>query len=289
MIKEYYKNYLQELAKHTNKIAPYCRYIGANVFPEQISELLNTEVTLKYRTHYKIEMMDDEPSSRPSDDDPFIHINPEGPEFIDPHDIYEDQFIVVRADRTEPYRFIAMAKDYSKFLVNSTKKDDNDEYLFNSTVSLYPLQNDRLIGFMVQDEWEGEITNMNAVTLRVDDCEPAYSVLMEFLGSSGVVRFLIGDEIKANIVDTYVSIDYDNKDASEHEDPIDVDGTHADNDGLDEETFTNIDGGFANNLQISLNPNNVRLELSDKERIQFIESVMEDVVIYGSVQDSETK
>lgn len=289
MIRDFYKIYLQELAKHTNKTEPYNRYLGSDRFPMQYEDLIGTEVSLKYRNHYRIEVMDDEPLPRPSDDDPFIHINKNGPDFIDPHDVYEDNFIVVRADREEPYTFIAVAKDYSKFLVNSTRVNDNGEFLFYVNPSEYPLQNDLLVGLLVNTEWVDTKVELMGVTLRADQCEPAYSVIMEFLGSTGMVRFVLGDEVKANIVDTYVSIDYDNKDAVEHENPLDVDGTHADNDGLNEDEFANIDGGFANNLQISLNPNIRRIEMTDEERMQFIESVMEECSIYVPVQDVETK
>ena len=70
---------LHLLTKHTNLQVPFSDYVKSDKFPAQISELLNTEVNIKYRNYYKTDLETEtraaviirngeKVSSRPSDD-----------------------------------------------------------------------------------------------------------------------------------------------------------------------------------------------------------------------------
>ena len=53
MINKLYDTLLHNLSRHTNLSQPYSDYVKSDSFPNQNSELLNKEVTIKYR-NYKI-------------------------------------------------------------------------------------------------------------------------------------------------------------------------------------------------------------------------------------------
>ena len=200
---------LHLLTKHTNLQVPFSDYVKSNKFPAQISELLNTEVNIKYRNYYKTDLETEtraaviirngeKVSSRPSDDiqqledrEPSLYEKEEKPFY------YEEPFIVLRADAEKPFRLIAVSKDYSKIIVNSTEIIDGD-YLFLTKVSEYPIQMNEYIGLQCEDQYAGDIS-LNSVTLRVDKCEPCYSVLMEYVGDNKV-RFILGDEAISKII-----------------------------------------------------------------------------------------
>ena len=55
------------------------------------------------------------------------------------------------------------------------------------------------IGLQCEDQYAGEIVSLKSVTLRVDKCEPCYSVLMEYIGDKKV-RFILGDEVISKII-----------------------------------------------------------------------------------------
>lgn len=303
MIRQLYDVLLHHKTKHTNIEMPGCKYIAANVFPEQISELINTEITLKYRNHNIIDNYNEPSSGRPSDDSPWVSKPNTGPEYSgDPSDVYEDKFIVLRADSTEPYRLIARSLDYKMILINSTEIDDSGEYKFKTIISEYPVQDNTYFGLEIQDQYVGEIDELGAVTLRVDAGEPTYSVLVEFLGSTGIIRFVLGDEVFSKIQDRYDingDYDYDNKNASDYGEFVDVDGYYANHSDITH--IKNIDGGNAGNVthiladkragefpeyydveepDIEVTP---LVEISDDEKAEFFEKLIEGKVIYGTV------
>ena len=201
---------LHLLTKHTNLQVPFSDYVKSNKFPAQISELLNTEVNIKYRNYYKTDLEvetraaviirnGEKVSSRPSDDsqqledrEPLSYEKEEKPFY------YEEPFIVLRADAEKPFRLIAVSKDYSKIIVNSTEVIDGN-YLFLTKVSEYPIQMNEYIGLQCEDQYAGDIVSLKSVTLRVDKCEPCYSVLMEYIGDNKV-RFILGDEVMSKII-----------------------------------------------------------------------------------------
>lgn len=250
MINQLYDVLLHHRTKHTNMETPGSRYITAKIFPEQISDLLNTEVTLKYRNHYIVDDYDRPSSGRPEDDTEWSPRPDYGPESIDQSDVFEDKFIVIRADNAEPYRLIAISKDYKMILVNSTRKNDLNEYEFINKICEYPVQDNNFFGLEIQDQYAGEINELSAVSLRIDAGEPCYSVMVEFLGSTNYIRFVLGDEVFSAIRDIYDiddEYDYDNKNASDdHGEYVDVDGYYADIASIS--SFKNIDGGRAGNI-----------------------------------------
>ncbi len=286
---------LHLLTRHTNLVQPYSDYVTATEFPEQITELLNTEVTIKYRNHYLSDIsLIEKPatiirdgetiSSRPSDDAQQMEARkiPETEEKESPFVQEDKKFRIVRADAAEPYRLIAISTDYEVIVVNSTKKDDSGEYAFKTLVSEYATQLNEYVGLGCYDQYAGVITELKAATIRVDATEPCYSVLMEFLGSTGVVRFILGDEAASMLYDYYDidgSRDYNAKHAEEESNPVDVTGEYADADNINI-VWTNVNGGPANNWDKMYLDGTV---MRDDEIYEFRKSILEGMKIYGTV------
>ena len=240
---------LHKLTRHSNRSVPYERHVADNQFPDQIAELLNTYVVLKYRD---LRVVDDYHKDyiylgRPSDDEPYFE-REDGPEDIDQHDVYEEEFRVIRADSSEPFVLIGISKDYSKILVNSTRIIDGD-YAFKEIISYYTKQDNTWIGLEVENKHNNkDIDRLNALTVRVDAGEPCYSILVEYLGATGIIRCVLEDEC-ISIVRDYLNeeYDFDAKDSTEYENPLDVDGYTADHRYLN--NVMNIDAGRADNLR----------------------------------------
>ena len=202
--------FLHKISRHTNLQLPFSDYVKVDKFPAQISDLLGTVITLKYRNYYRSELEagtksatiirdGEKVSSRPSDDTQQLEDRePLSYEIDETPFYYEDPFIILRADAEKPFRLIAVSKDYSKIIVNSTEVIDGN-YLFLTKVSEYPIQMNEYIGLQCEDQYAGDIASLNSVTLRVDECEPCYSVLMEYV-SDNKVRFILGDEVISKII-----------------------------------------------------------------------------------------
>ena len=277
---------LHKVTKHTNLYIPYSDYVNGVKFPDQIRGLLNTNVTLKYRNHYVSDYIDTQSvkplikgaSSRPSDDDKFVAPT-YGPDNIDPRVVFQEEFTVIRADAAEPYRLIAISKDYSKMLVNSTKVI-NGKYEYETKVSEWPKQMNELIGIAVYDHYVKEPEEIKGVTMRVDTGEPCFSIIMEILGSTGYVRFVLGDEMYSMIQDYYDedgSRDYDNKNAKEYPNPTIVDGSGANWSGIN--IFQNINGGPADTFNQFNSGDQI---MSDEEVADFRKDILKGVKIYGT-------
>jgi hypothetical protein len=281
MINKLYDTLLHNLSRHTNLSQPYSDYVKSDSFPKQNSELLNKEVTIKYRD-YKIveEDKNNIKIHRPKDDTDLItgHHNT-GPEDYDANDVYTGTFKVLRADKSEPYVLIGVSKDYSKIVVNSTKPMENGKLEYTEKISIYPRQINELIGLELSDQFVGEIDEIRATSLRVDNGEPCYSVLMEILGSTGYVRFILGDEVQSIVRDYYDDKgenDYNGMDSVEnHGTPVDVDGYKADHSKIS--SYKDIDGGPANTfckLYTDI--------MNDEEVATFRKKTIEGKKIYGS-------
>jgi hypothetical protein len=213
---------LQELVGHTNMNVSRSDYISYTEYPEQILELLNTIITIRYRNYYTNDtsilgrratlIVDgEEVSSRPKDDyqrlDDIEIIDKEIP-FI-----FSGEFRVLRADKVEPYILIAVSTDYSKIVVNSTRLDENDEYMYNTIVSEYAIQKNEYIGqnfYTLYDNGLNVADKLHAVSLSIDDSEPCYGILMEYL-DDGRVRFVLGDESIAVLSDEESGINITNE------------------------------------------------------------------------------
>ena len=203
--------FLHKISRHTNLQLPFSDYVKVDKFPAQISDLLGTVITLKYRNYYRSELEagtksatiirdGEKVSSRPSDDTQQLEDRePLSYEIDETPFYYEDPFIILRADAEEPFRLIAVSTDYTKMVVNSTEIVNGD-YLFFTKVSEYHPQMNEFIGIDWKDQYAGIIPELRAISLRVDETEPCYSILMEYL-EEDMVRFVLGDETMAKMAD----------------------------------------------------------------------------------------
>ena len=210
--------YLHKLAHHTNLENPYSKYVSASIFPQQDSSKLGEVIELKYKNM--------------NDAAEFIATGEEGKypwydygEF-DPH-IKTGQFTIVRFDLSEPYRFIAISLDGDVIVVSSTY---DDKYL--EEITEYSIQYEEFNGLNITDKYnltpEAEI---NAISVRVDNGEPCYSVLAELLPNN-YIRFVIGDEVTSIVNEVYDPTIYDGLDARDYAlSYIDLDGTRPDDRG----------------------------------------------------------
>lgn len=191
---------LHKVTKHTNRMIPFSNYVKIDSFPEQNSQLLNTTATLQYRNRniadkdaYNI------PSAgRPIDDEPFVEAgNHEGDEDI----IFTDRFVVLRADKSEPFVFIAISLDYRHMIVGKTNEDRSINQ------NIYPveaIQMNEWIGLYFNDTYFRDAKLINeilpAVMLSCDANEPCLCVIMEYIDEPNkVVRFVLGDECFSEI------------------------------------------------------------------------------------------
>ena len=207
---------LHLLTRQTNLEKPYTSYITDEYFPDQITELLNTAITLKYRNHYvyskeiysvpaTITFNGRTMSSRPSDDINFTE-RMIGPEDFEDDYILTDLFTVLRADAVEPHVLIAINADYSVLLISSTETDNNGEYKFNTLINEYPVQNNTLFGLATLDQFSEQLygysgEEYDGVVLRVDKTEPCNTVIAEFVDDG--IRYVLGDECQSKVVGYY--------------------------------------------------------------------------------------
>ena len=155
----------------------------------------------------------------------------------------------------------------------------NGKLEYTEKISIYPIQINELIGLELSDQFVGKIDELRAVSLRIDDGEPCYSVLMEILGSTGYVRFILGDDVQSIVVDYYYNKwenDYNGMDSVEnHGTPVDVDGYKADYSKVS--SSKDIDGGPANTVSKLYTD-----IMNDEEVATFRKNTIEGKKIYGS-------
>lgn len=290
-MKKEFDVFLNTLTRHTNLFRPYSDYVKSNGFPEQISDLLGNIVTIKYRNHYRTDVETtvraavytdkdgNKESARPHDDTQMMEDRTPSlyEEEERPH-VYSGQFKIVRADAELPYLLIAISTDGYQVVTSSTLRDD-DKYIFEKYVSDYPIQINKYIGLGVYDQYAGEIPQLRAAVLRVDDGEPCTSILMEVLGSTGMVRFITGDEAQSILYDYFDadgSRDYDNRHAPDEDNALDVTGEYADVDKHGY-VFTDVNGGHSNVFD-KLND----IAMTDDEIAEFRLKLLEGKTIYGN-------
>ena len=176
MVQQLKDDLLHKRTKHTNYSGPVPGYITADSFPSQDNSILGTVRLLKYRD---MNVQDRSNLSKC--------------ELADPHDVYEDEFMIVRCDNTEPFVTIGIReKDAMVIWVGDSRKMD-------TYVDMYPLQLDQYIGIKVLDQYYTQPTGIEAVTFRVDDGEPCNTVLCEVTDNTGKIRFVLGDECMSKI------------------------------------------------------------------------------------------
>ena len=209
---------LHKKTKHTNYTTPFSEFISSDKFPKQDKNKLNTYINLSYRNMYIVEDRDEEG-----------------------HLIITEEFLIVRYDVSEPFRLIGISRNFSVILIGDTRN-------YQDTIIQYPIQLNEFCILSVFDQYPAHIPEIKGVTLRVDEGEPCNSVIIEFLADN-YVRFLIGDECFTKLFDYYDhdgSRDFDGKDSTEYENPIDLDGYYPDWSNIKE--YLNIDGGPADCL-----------------------------------------
>lgn len=258
MVEQLKDDLLHKRTIHTNLSVPFQENITPESFPQQNTELLDSYVTIRYRNMY---IVDRELT---------------GPELYEPHDIYEANCRVLRCDLEEPYRMIVMSDNYQFLLVT-------DSRYWEEKVVQYPIQFNEFIGITVYDQYAGIIPEVKGVTLRVDNGEPCYSVIMEFLADN-VVRFLIGDECFSKLYDYYgVDNDWNGRD------PVDYQEEYRDADGervtrtVGVIQFTDINGGPPDTLRNIYNE-----ARSTEEIIALRKEVLEGKTIYASTKTETT-
>ena len=256
---------LHKVTKEVNKETPICKYITPYSFPEQISELINTDVTIKYRNHKIIDHELGAPRNRPADDVEYIP-RAIGPDDFDMHDVYTGKFKVLRADAGEPYRFIGISQNYQKIIVGSTEIEDG-EYRFLHEVMEYPIQNNVYFGIAVENQYIEEDKIIPAVTIAADTAEGHNVVLLEHY-SDNIIRFTLADEKIAKVLDYVENL----------EDDYDVDGKYA----VDlSDVYVDYDGFNASYFDISNITEEERVAISSA-LINYVEATGPKEVKIGS-------
>ena len=125
------ENTLKEIYHTTNLSIPYSKYIKISELPEQDMDLILSFQKLKYRNYYYTEA-----SSRDIEEEEMYDRD---------NNIFEDDFLILRADKTEPYVMIGfLLKELSTS--NSSKAIPkyiiliSDVRKYNDKVHIYPLQ-----------------------------------------------------------------------------------------------------------------------------------------------------
>ena len=212
MIKQLKYDYLPITTGRTNRSYPYedNNYMDMynTDYPHQISSLINTVATLRYRTHYvtNVDILNvpatiidpesgREESSRPSDDSRFIP-RTIGPEHNDGDEnyVFTGKFKIFRADSEWPYKMIAVSLDYSVVLIGSTRVI-NGNYEFEDMVLPYPLQMNQFIGFNAARKLNSVFDTYGYI-IRVDESDPGNYVVVEYGTSFDVVKFYTSEELK---------------------------------------------------------------------------------------------
>lgn len=155
---------LHEWTKHTNLLIPYSDFVSYNKFPVQNDLLLNSTVEIKYRNMYIVD----------------------GDNLEDK--VFTAKCKVVRADLVVPYIMICISLDYQQIFVTDTRN-------YESFIARYPIQLDDFIGIELEDQYIGSLDRIHGITLRVDNGEPCYSVILETFEDS--YRFVLGDECQS--------------------------------------------------------------------------------------------
>jgi hypothetical protein len=154
--------------RHTNLSIPYSDYVGYDKFPEQNKDILGKQVQIKY---WNID-----------------YYHGSSTDYEDNHKeyIFIAECLVLRCDNVKPFKMILVSLDYRHIFVTDSRK-------YDTIVTQYPVQLTEYIGVNVKDQYVATLTDIDAVTLRVDEGEPCYSVIMEYI-EGDKVRFVLGDE-----------------------------------------------------------------------------------------------
>lgn len=203
-----------KITKHSNLMIPFSDHVTVLGFPEQNKQLLNTIVTLQYRNRYIAdkEAVNIPSSGRPKDDISFIEA---GIHDGDGNIIFSNNFRILRADITEPYKYIAISTDYKYIIVGKMSEDGEiDKEIYPVTM----FQMSEYIGLQTTNMYVGKLELTEAVVLALDNGEPCNAVIMEYIDKdTKTVRFVLGDECFSVIIG-YIDTDFNFKELNTLED-----------------------------------------------------------------------
>ena len=198
-VKQSSDNLLHKLTKHTNISVPFSKYVLRETFPEQDSDKLDKIYKIQYRDRRLINPNDTlKNRPRPLDDLQRSNVIPDRPEKYEEPDITQDKFRIIRFDKTEPYKFIAVSENYKHCLVG------NSQYDIESQVLVSTKQFSQYIGLIGFDQYITDLTDTKCVVFSVDNLEPLHSVLIEFL-PDGTFRAVLEEECFTKLYDYYNS------------------------------------------------------------------------------------
>lgn len=201
---------LHKITKHSNMMIPFSEQVKSNKFPKQNMDLLGTTKVLKYRDRFVSTSEGDSiPSAgRPEDDTSFVKV---GTTTYEDQIVQQKSFIILRADISFPYKYIAISTDYTRVISGIMNVETNTIADYIIPVAAYQL--DDYIGLAVNDMYAGSIYYNPANVIAVDDSEPCYSILMEecseedsitkFKKDEKYIRFVFGDECMSVIQGYY--------------------------------------------------------------------------------------
>lgn len=184
---------------HTNITIPRSDYISGTEYPDQYIDVLGKVYNFRFRNQYKVDV--------PEEDMDDVTI-------IDEHDIYTKSFYIIRADSSAPYKIVAISTNFEYILVYDNSKGDiviDEDNIDCPIITQYPIQLNEFIGLSIFDQYDGEISEILGVTLRVDNGEPCYTVIAEFI-ANGEIRIILGDECFSRLFDYYPFLDLNAKD-----------------------------------------------------------------------------
>jgi len=215
-------NFLHERIKHTNQEFPVCDYIGQVKYPEQDSEKVGRimNLTIRLKNIKNQSYLTDEESAittRPEDDNEVFDTG-ESQE-VEETKIYttEKPFLVIRFDTELPNKFVAISLDFEDVVVSTTDAFDKEE----APVFEVPDQNVLYIGYKVKAKYLKkldiedslkryveaiEMGNFEAddynesYILSCDLSEPAYSVIVQYLGATQY-RVITDDECLFELIE----------------------------------------------------------------------------------------
>lgn len=205
--------YLNDVLHYTNKEKPFEERILSIPYryPTQNKDIIRAELPylLFYRDHNKVpvsQFRERVNPQRPEDDTselPKVDICPEYYENKS-SDTYSAKFKIVRADKTEPHRVVAISEDYSVVL-GLKYHMDGDMVVFDPDTSVYPLQYKEFVGTPITVEVNKDINDKRVerfaqgygYILRADSTDPGMAIVMITIKINGVMKafFYFEDEV----------------------------------------------------------------------------------------------
>jgi hypothetical protein len=167
--------------KHTVREIPKSDYITTTEFPEQDTDILNTVVELDYRlsTFY-----DSENELSPEDHEETYYKT--------------GAFRVLRADKADPYVFIAISLDYKIMLVSSTLNISGTP-IYANTVTSYPLQDDTYLGLETEDYYNSREAYNKGTIIAWSECEPTIGIIVEE-NNNNQFRLILDHEVTNKVI-----------------------------------------------------------------------------------------